>query len=101
MAQTPKRLRWSDAVRDWHSRDQEMPAEGVNNGQINPIIHGKIVSINDFVARMGGAAPCCMDRGCGRTEPDPCSGSCDADILWASEVQHAVQHVGGVATSIA
>src|SRR4051794_34588337 len=39
--------------------------------------------------------PCCMDRGCGRTEPDPCSGSCDADTLWASQVQHAVQHVGG------
>src|SRR3954453_16487899 len=33
--------------------------------------------------------------GCGRTEPDPCSGSGDADILWASEVQHTVQHVGG------
>src|SRR3954470_6037062 len=40
-------------------------------------------------------APCCMDRGCGRTEPELCSGSCDADILWASEVQHTVQHVGG------
>ena len=36
-----------------------------------------------------------MDGGCGRTEPDPCSGLCDADILWASEVQHTVQHVGG------
>src|SRR4051794_41325862 len=36
-----------------------------------------------------------MDRGCGRTEPEPCSGSGDADILWASEVQHSVQHVGG------
>src|SRR3954447_2912474 len=40
-------------------------------------------------------APCCMDRRCGRTEPDPCSGSCGADILGASEVQHSVQHVGG------
>src|SRR3954463_11507187 len=34
--------------------------------------------------------PCCMDRGCGRTEPEPCSGLCNADILWASEVQHTV-----------
>ena len=39
-------------------------------------------------------APCCMDRRCGRTEPDPCSGSCDADILRASQLQHSVQHVG-------
>src|SRR6058998_3662161 len=38
-------------------------------------------------------APCCMDRGCGRTEPDPCSGSCDADVLRASQLQHSVQHV--------
>src|SRR3954454_1514020 len=33
-----------------------------------------------------------MDRGCGRTEPDPCSGSCDADVLRASQLQHSVQH---------
>jgi len=39
-------------------------------------------------------APGCIDRGCGRTEPDPYSGSCDADVLRASEVQHSVQHVG-------
>src|SRR3954470_20181669 len=37
-------------------------------------------------------APCCMDRWCGRTEPDPCSGSCDADVLRAPEIQHSVQH---------
>jgi hypothetical protein len=40
------------------------------------------------------AAPCCMGRRCGHTEPDPCSGSCDADVLWASQLQHSVQHVG-------
>src|SRR3954467_10326689 len=34
-----------------------------------------------------------MGRGCGRTEPDPCSGSCDADVLRASQLQHSVQHV--------
>ena len=38
--------------------------------------------------------PCCTDRRCGRTEPDPCSGSCDADVLRAPEIQHSVQHVG-------
>src|SRR4051794_40670898 len=32
--------------------------------------------------------------GCGRTEPDPCSGSYDADVLRASQLQHSVQHVG-------
>src|SRR5215217_7673146 len=39
-------------------------------------------------------APYCMDRRCGRTEPEPCSGSCDADVLRASQLQHSVQHVG-------
>src|SRR3954468_1752420 len=42
----------------------------------------------------GTMAPCCMDRWCGRTEPYPCSGSCDADVLRASQLQHSVQHVG-------
>ena len=37
---------------------------------------------------------CCIDRWYGRTEPDPCSGLCDADILRASQLQHSVQHVG-------
>src|SRR5690349_2377029 len=36
-----------------------------------------------------------MDRRYGRIEPYPCSGSCDAHVLRASEVQHAVQHIGG------
>src|SRR3954453_15084023 len=35
-----------------------------------------------------------MDRWCRRTEPEPCSGSSDADVLRASQLQHAVQHVG-------
>src|SRR3954464_847826 len=39
------------------------------------------------------APPCCMDRRDGRTEPDPCSGSCDADVLRASQLQHSVQYV--------
>src|SRR3954464_3753344 len=38
--------------------------------------------------------PYCMDGRCGRTEPDPCSGSCDADVLRASQLQHSVQNVG-------
>src|SRR3954447_1619577 len=35
-----------------------------------------------------------MDRWCGRTESDPCSESCDADVLRAPEIQHSVQHAG-------
>jgi hypothetical protein len=43
-----------------------------------------------------GLTTCCMGRQqCGRTEPYPCSGSCNADILWASQVEHTVQHVSG------
>src|SRR3954469_20458534 len=33
----------------------------------------------------------CMDQGCGRNDPDPVLGSCDADGLRASQPQHAVQ----------
>src|SRR3954469_9987940 len=35
-----------------------------------------------------------MDRRCGRTEPDPCSGLCDTDVLRASQLQHSVQNIG-------
>src|SRR3954466_9842260 len=37
----------------------------------------------------------CMDQSCGRTAPYPDAGSYGADILRASELQHAVQYVGG------
>src|SRR4051812_44515228 len=40
---------------------------------------------------LGGAWPCCMDQGCGRNAPSPVRGSCDADGLRASQLQHAVQ----------
>src|SRR3954451_20040649 len=35
--------------------------------------------------------PCCTDQGCERNAPSPVLGSCDADGLRASQVQHAVQ----------
>src|SRR3954464_14473311 len=35
-----------------------------------------------------------MGRRCTRTEPYPCCGLCDADVLRAPEVQHAVQNIG-------
>jgi hypothetical protein len=48
-----------------------------------------------LLARIASAGtPCCMDRRYGRIEPDPCYGLRDADVLWASQLQHSVQHVG-------
>ncbi len=38
---------------------------------------------------------CCTGRRCGRIEPYPCPGSRGADVLRASQVQHAVQGVDG------
>src|SRR3954466_3578395 len=35
-----------------------------------------------------------MERRCGRTEPDPCSRLCDAQVLRASQLQHSVQNIG-------
>src|SRR3954449_8106241 len=33
-------------------------------------------------------------NGCRGTEPDPCSGLCDTDVLRASQLQHSVQNIG-------
>src|SRR3954464_8521918 len=75
-----------------HAGRRSMAAQRPDRWQHPTTRHG----IPDvFPCPEGGVHRCCMDRGYGRTEPDPCSGLCDADILWASEVQHTVQHVGG------
>src|SRR4051794_13600631 len=42
-----------------------------------------------------------MDWGCGRTDPDPCSGLCDADVLRAPQLQHSVQHAEKMAAVVA
>ena len=39
--------------------------------------------------------PCCTDQGCGRNDPYPVLGSCDADGLRASQLEHAVQRMNG------
>jgi len=39
--------------------------------------------------------PCCMDQQEGRIHPYPVLGSCDADGLRASKLQHAVQRMDG------
>jgi len=50
----------------------------------------------DFLVReVNHRTLCCRDRWYGRGEPCPCPGSHDADVLRASQVEHAVQHVGG------
>src|SRR5829696_7709492 len=35
----------------------------------------------------------CRDQGCGRTDPSPASGSCEADVGRASQLEHAIEHV--------
>lgn len=40
-------------------------------------------------------APLLHGSGYGRTEPDPCSGLCDENVLWAPPLQHSVQHTDG------
>src|SRR3954451_18845292 len=37
--------------------------------------------------------PWCTDQGCGRNDPYPVLGSCDAGGLRASQLQHAVEHM--------
>ena len=45
--------------------------------------------------RFAAEAPWCMDQRCRRSAPCPLPRSRDADVLRASQVQHAVQHIGG------
>jgi tRNA(adenine34) deaminase len=59
--------------------DRAVLAQGVNNGKANPILHGEIVAINDYVARNG-------NRGCAGSmlyttgEPYP---MCMSAAVWA------------------
>jgi hypothetical protein len=60
-------------------------------GDVGPI-HEPIGQYSEFVrstlagADIRFAPPCCTDRGCGRTEPDPCSRLYDADVFRASQL---------------
>ena len=75
-----------------HAGRRSMAAQRPDRWQHPTTRHG----IPDvFPCPEGGVHRCCMDRRCGRTELDPCSGSCDADVLRAPEIQHPVQNVGG------
>src|SRR3954449_114007 len=74
-----------------HAGRRSMAAQRPDRWQHPTTRHG----IPDvFPCPEGGVHRCCTDRRCGRTEPDPCSGSCEADVLRASQLQHSVQHIG-------
>ena len=72
-------------------RDGQVLAAGVNSGHLNPMFHGEVVAMNDFVARQGnqGWAETTL-----YTTGEPCP-MCMSAIIWAG--------IGGVvyATSIA
>jgi tRNA(Arg) A34 adenosine deaminase TadA len=59
--------------------DRQIMATGVNNGSVNPTLHGEIVAINDYVSRYG-------NEGWGKviiyTTGEPCP-MCMSALAWA------------------
>ena len=64
--------------------DQQIMAAGVNNGAANPIWHGEIVAINDYVSRHGNLG---WEETVLYTTGEPCP-MCMSALAWA--------RVGGV-----
>src|SRR4051795_11661081 len=60
----------------WAASGRMKPGRGPSTMQGHPSCHSKRMPLGAII------------------EPDPCSGSYDADVFRASELQHSVQHVG-------
>ena len=60
--------------------DRAVLAQGVNKGETNPILHGEIVAINDYVARHGNQG---WADGILYTTGEPCP-MCMSAIVWVS-----------------
>jgi tRNA(Arg) A34 adenosine deaminase TadA len=58
--------------------DRAVLVQGVNNGKTNPILHGEIVAINDYVARHGNQG---WADGILYTTGEPCP-MCMSAIVW-------------------
>jgi len=59
--------------------DRAVLAQGVNNGKANPILHGEIVAINDYIARHGNQG---WADGILYTTGEPCP-KCMSATVWA------------------
>src|SRR4051794_8326254 len=77
---------------DWAGRTEDRGNAGETAGSFfhpsGPSEFGYLIQRKGLISQ----PPCCTDRGCRRTEPYPCSGLCDADVLRASQPQHSVEH---------
>jgi len=59
--------------------DRTVLAQGVNNSKTNPVLHGEIVAINDYLARHGNQS---WADGILYTTGEPCT-MCMSAIVWA------------------
>ena len=59
--------------------DRQVMAAGVNNGSANPILHGEIVAINDYVSQYGN---CGWEGSILYTTGEPCP-MCMSAMAWA------------------